>query len=66
MDASKEKMGDDNFTFLQQGKSLFSEGKVSICLVLSDHEKEQAEGENGAVSYLLTLLDDEQRFPKVS
>uniref|UniRef100_A0A1J3K4H8 Ribosome maturation factor RimM n=1 Tax=Noccaea caerulescens TaxID=107243 RepID=A0A1J3K4H8_NOCCA len=63
LDASKEKMG-DNFTFLQLGKSLFSEGKVSVCLVLSDHENEQSEGENGAVSYLLTQLDDEQRFPK--
>lgn len=64
-DASKEKVG-DNFSFFQQGKSLFSEGKVSICLVLNDHETEQLEGENGAVSYLQTLLDDEQRFLKVS
>lgn len=62
-DASKEKVG-DNFSFLQQGKSLFSEGKVSICLVLNDHENEQLEGGNGAVSYLQTLLDDEHRFLK--
>ncbi|CAH8383580.1 unnamed protein product [Eruca vesicaria subsp. sativa] len=62
-DASKEKVG-DNFSFFQQGKSLYSEGKVSICLVLSDHETEQLEGENGAVSYLQALLDDEQRFLK--
>ncbi|CAH2046207.1 unnamed protein product [Thlaspi arvense] len=62
-DASKEKVG-DNFSFIQQGKSLFSEGKVCICLVLNDHENEQPEAENGAVSYLTTLLDDEQNFPK--
>ncbi|CAA7014452.1 unnamed protein product [Microthlaspi erraticum] len=62
-DASKEKVG-ANFTFLQQGKSLFSEGKVSICLALSDLEKEHVEEDNGPVSYLVTLLDDEQRFPK--
>lgn len=64
-DASKEKVG-DNFSFVQQGRSLFSEGKVSICLVLNDHETEQLEGEDGPVSYLQTLLDDEQRFLKVS
>ncbi|CAN8245875.1 unnamed protein product [Cochlearia groenlandica] len=62
-DVSKDKVGDD-FGFLQQGKSLFSEGKVSICLVLNHHETEQLEGENGLVSYLHTLLDDEQRFLK--
>ncbi|RID60467.1 hypothetical protein BRARA_F03621 [Brassica rapa] len=62
-DASKEKVG-DNFSFVQQGRSLFSEGKVSICLVLNDHETEQLEGEDGPVSYLQTLLDDEQRFLK--
>ncbi|KAL1220495.1 UDP-N-acetylglucosamine diphosphorylase 1 [Cardamine amara subsp. amara] len=62
-DASKEKVG-DNFSFLQQGQSLFSEGKVSICLVLNDDENEQPEGENGLVSYLHTLLDEEQRFIK--
>lgn len=56
----------DNFSFLKQGQSLFSEGKVSICLVLNDHENEQPEGENGVVSYLHTLLDEEQRFIKVS
>lgn len=60
-DASKEN-GGDNFSFLQQGESLlFSEGKNSICLVLNDRETEQLEGENGAVSYLHTLLDEEQR-----
>lgn len=63
-DASEEKVG-DNFSFLQQGQSLYSEGKVSICLVLNDHGTEQLEGESGAVSYLQTLLDDEQRFLKV-
>lgn len=62
-DASEEKVG-DNFSFLQQGQSLYSEGKVSICLVLNDHGTEQLEGESGAVSYLQTLLDDEQRFLK--
>ncbi|KFK31467.1 hypothetical protein AALP_AA6G116000 [Arabis alpina] len=62
-DASEEKVG-DNFSFLQQGKSLFSEGKVSICLVLNDRETEELESENGPVSYLQTLLDDEQRFIK--
>ncbi|ESQ39789.1 hypothetical protein EUTSA_v10000812mg [Eutrema salsugineum] len=61
--ASEEKVG-SNLSFLQQGKSLYSEGKVSICLVLNDHETEQLEGENGALSYLHTLLDDEQRFLK--
>lgn len=64
-DASKEKMG-DNFSFLQQGQSLCSEGKVSICLVLNGHKNEQPDGENGVVSYLHTLLDEEQRFIKVS
>ncbi|XP_010494824.1 PREDICTED: uncharacterized protein LOC104771905 [Camelina sativa] len=60
-DASKEKMG-DNFSYLQQGQSLLSEGKVSICLVLNDHEK--PEDVNGVISYLHTLLDEEQRFIK--
>ncbi|KAF8118569.1 hypothetical protein N665_0004s0050 [Sinapis alba] len=54
-DACKEKLG-DNSSFLQQGKSLLSEGKVSICLVLNDHDD--------GVSYLQTLFDDEQRFLK--
>ncbi|VVB08154.1 unnamed protein product [Arabis nemorensis] len=62
-DATKEKVG-DNFSFLQQGKNLFSEGKVSICLVLNDHETEELEGENGPFSYLHTLFDDEQGFLK--